>query len=47
MDIATIIGLITGTGLILWAVMGKSDLAAFMDPGSVAIVIGGSVTRGH
>jgi chemotaxis protein MotA len=44
MDIATIIGLITGTGLILWAVMGKSDLGAFMDAGSVAIVIGGSVS---
>jgi len=43
MDIATIIGLITGTGLLLWAVMGKSDLGTFMDSGSVAIVIGGSV----
>lgn len=43
MDVATIIGLITGTGLLLWAVTGKSDLSTFMDSGSVAIVIGGGV----
>ncbi len=42
MDIATIIGLISGTALLLWAVMGKSDLAAFIDPGSAAIVLGGA-----
>ncbi|MGD2107918.1 MAG: MotA/TolQ/ExbB proton channel family protein [Phycisphaerae bacterium] len=44
MDIATIIGLITGTALLLWAIMGKSDLTTFMDSGSVAIVVGGSVS---
>lgn len=44
MDIATIIGLITGAGLMLWAVTGKSDLGAFMDAGAVAIVIGGSLS---
>lgn len=44
MDIATIIGLVTGTGLILWAIMGKSDLGTFMDSGSVAIVIGGGIS---
>lgn len=43
MDIATIIGLISGTVLILWAIMGKSDLGAFMDGGSAAIVLGGSL----
>jgi len=43
MDIATIIGLIAGTVLLLWAILGKSDLDAFLDGGSVAIVIGGSV----
>ncbi len=43
MDIATIIGMAGGTGLLLWAIMGKSDLGAFMDSGSVAIVIGGAV----
>lgn len=43
MDIATIIGLITGSGLLLWAIMGKTDISAFIDPGSVAIVFGGSL----
>ncbi len=44
MDIATIIGLIAGAGLLLWAIMGKSDLNTFMDGGSVAIVLGGAVS---
>ncbi|MFQ5461728.1 MAG: motility protein A [Phycisphaerae bacterium] len=43
MDIATIIGMAGGTGLLLWAILGKSDLGAFMDGGSVAIVMGGAV----
>ncbi len=43
MDIASVIGLVVGTALLLWAIMGKSDLGAFMDGGSVAIVLGGSV----
>ncbi len=42
MDIATIIGLVAGVGLLLWAIMGKSDLGTFADSGSVAIVIGGA-----
>ena len=37
MDIATIIGLISGTGLILWAIMSKSPLTVFIDGGSIAI----------
>lgn len=44
MDIATIIGLISGTALLLWAVMGRSELGAFIDPGSAAIVLGGSLS---
>jgi len=44
MDIATIIGLISGTALLLWAITGKSDLSAFIDPGSAAIVLGGSAS---
>ncbi len=44
MDIATIIGLISGTALMLWAILGKSDIGAFIDGGSVAIVIGGAVS---
>ena len=42
MDIATIIGLVTGTGLLLWAIMSKSPLGAFIDPASFAIVLGGA-----
>ena len=42
MDIATIIGLISGTALLLWAIMSKSNLEAFIDPASFAIVLGGS-----
>lgn len=44
MDIATFVGLISGTVLLLWAIMGKSDLGAFIDAGSVAIVVGGSLS---
>jgi len=44
MDIATIIGLITGVALLLWAIMSKSDIAPFIDYGSVAIVGGGSLS---
>ena len=44
MDIATVVGLVTGTVLLLWAIMGKSDIGAFLDGGSVAIVLGGSVS---
>jgi len=43
MDIATSIGLLAGAGLLLWAIVGKSDLDAFMDGGSVAIVFGGTI----
>jgi len=42
MVIATSIGLLAGTGLLLWAILGKSDLDAFLDAGSVAIVLGGT-----
>ncbi len=43
MDLATIIGFITGIGLLLWAVMSKSTLSAFADGPSVAIVVGGAI----
>lgn len=42
MDFATLIGLISGASLILWAIMSKSSLTVFIDAGSIAIVIGGS-----
>ena len=44
MDIGTVIGLVAGAGLLLWAIMGKSDIDAFIDYGSVAIVFGGSLS---
>ncbi len=43
MDIATIIGLITGFSLVLWAIMSKTNITTFIDPASFAIVGGGSV----
>lgn len=42
MDSASFIGLIVGAALLLWAILGKSDIGAFLDSGSVAIVLGGS-----
>lgn len=44
MDVATLIGLIMGVSLLLWAIMSKSDLSAFVDGGSVAIVVGGAIS---
>ena len=44
MDISTIIGLIMGSGLMIWAVTGKSDLSTFADASSVAIVFGGGIS---
>jgi chemotaxis protein MotA len=42
MDITTIIGFILGVGLISGAIMMQTSLATFIDPASVAIVVGGS-----
>ena len=44
MDISTLIGLVAGISLMLWAILSKSGLGAFMDGGSVAIVLGGAVS---
>jgi len=43
MDLATLIGLLTGIGLIAWAIFtgSKGDMGMFIDPASVAIVLGG------
>jgi chemotaxis protein MotA len=43
MDIATIIGLITGIALILWAILTSSPLSSFLDAPSAAIVFGGAL----
>jgi chemotaxis protein MotA len=42
MDIATIIGILLGTGLVIGAIASKTSLATFIDPASVAIVVGGT-----
>jgi len=42
MDIATIIGIVLGSGLVLAAILMKSPLVAFIDPASAAVVLGGT-----
>ena len=42
MDVATIIGIILGSGLVLAAILMKSPLGAFIDPASAAVVLGGT-----
>ena len=43
MDLATIIGLVLGFGLVLFAMVSKTSLSAFMDGASAMIVIGGAI----
>lgn len=43
MDIATILGLVMGLGCILFGMMSGGSLAAFLDPASVAITVGGGL----
>jgi chemotaxis protein MotA len=43
MDISTFIGLFMGIGLVLWAMLSKGTVAMFLDPPSVAIVVGGTI----
>ena len=42
MDISTVIGIVAGVSLLLWAILSKSSLTPFIDPGSVAVVCGGA-----
>jgi len=42
MDIATIIGILLGVGLVLAAILMKSSITAFIDPASAAVVLGGT-----
>jgi chemotaxis protein MotA len=42
MDIATIIGIVLGVALIAGAIMSKTAIATFVDPASIAIVLGGT-----
>ncbi len=43
MDIATILGIVSGFGLVLGAIMMGSGLTPFIDPPSILVVVGGSV----
>ena len=43
MDFSTLIGLVLGVSMMLWAILGKSSMDAFIDTGSVMIVVGGAV----
>jgi chemotaxis protein MotA len=43
MDVATLIGLFAGSGLIIWAILDGSSVDAFLDGPSVAIVLGGAL----
>ncbi len=42
MDISTIIGLLLGAGLLLWAILTSASLESFTDAPSIAIVVGGA-----
>lgn len=42
MDIATIIGLLAGSGLILWGMLSGASIKMFVDYPSMAIVLGGA-----
>jgi chemotaxis protein MotA len=42
MDIATIIGLISGISMLLWAILSNSEITAFVDAPSAAVTVGGA-----
>ncbi|MBN2374910.1 MAG: MotA/TolQ/ExbB proton channel family protein [Sedimentisphaerales bacterium] len=43
MDLATLIGLVLGFGLVTFAMLSKTSLSNFIDPASAMIVIGGAI----
>ncbi len=43
MDIATIVGIVTAFGLIVWSILLGGSLSGFIDPPSVAVVVGGTM----
>lgn len=43
MNISGIIGLVLAFGLIIWGIMSGGELSGFIDPASIAIVVGGTV----
>jgi len=42
MDIATLVGLLAGAGLVVWGMMSGGSISAFIDGPSIAIVLGGA-----
>lgn len=43
MDLATIIGIVAGFGLIIGSILMNGELAAFIDPPSLLVVVGGTI----
>jgi chemotaxis protein MotA len=43
LDIATIVGIVTAFGLIVWSILLGGSLSGFIDPPSVAVVVGGTM----
>lgn len=43
MNISGIIGFVLAIGLILWGIMSGGELSGFIDPASIAIVVGGTI----
>ncbi|MCH5347876.1 MAG: motility protein A [Oscillospiraceae bacterium] len=43
MNISGIIGLVLAFGLIIWGIMSGGELSGFIDPASIAIVVGGTI----
>ena len=43
MDVATVIGIILGLGLVIGAIAMKTSIGTFIDPASAAVVLGGTV----
>lgn len=43
MDIATVIGLISGFAFIIWGIMSSGDIGSFIDVASIIIVLGGTI----
>ncbi len=43
MDIATILGILSGMGLIFVSIMSKGSITLFIDVGSILIVVGGTI----
>lgn len=43
MDFSGLIGLAMGIGLIIYGILGSGEISSFIDPGSIAITVGGTL----